>query len=339
MNIQPNFIKKMYCGEPYHTLMQEDPLQATDYYADGKYHYYIRDYQGNNVAVVTRTNNVADVVSATLMYPFGGELTELHATDRYRFGGKEYDTMNGLNAYDFSARILDPVLCQFTSADPLAERYCSHSPYLYCAGNPVLFIDPTGEAKRHFYDRLGNYLHSEEYSGEEDAICIVEYKNGVLVLCRDENGKYMELFVGSGLFDILKHGRGYDVYRVLGDVNARNVFEFFANYVSKPYDIEYSLLITGRRPESSVNYITTSHLERMEGGVVSIYNQITNNIMISYIREFTHTHPNNSFSSESDRFFAGRIAVVQTSRYQHIPAFNIYYVPAGSYIPYMFSTK
>lgn len=38
---------------------------------------------------------------------------------------------------DFTARWL--------SQDPLAEKYYAHSPYLFCAGNPVRFVDPEGE--------------------------------------------------------------------------------------------------------------------------------------------------------------------------------------------------
>ena len=29
--------------------------------------------------------------------------------------------------------------------DPLAEKYYTISPYAYCAGNPVKYIDPTGK--------------------------------------------------------------------------------------------------------------------------------------------------------------------------------------------------
>ena len=34
----------------------------------------------------------------------------------------------------------------FSSPDPLAEKYYSISPYAYCAGNPVRFVDPEGES-------------------------------------------------------------------------------------------------------------------------------------------------------------------------------------------------
>ena len=62
----------------------------------------------------------------------------------YKYNGKELDRMHGLNLYDFSARQYDPSLGQFTAMDPLCEKYYHLSPYAYCGGNPVNYIDPTG---------------------------------------------------------------------------------------------------------------------------------------------------------------------------------------------------
>ena len=62
----------------------------------------------------------------------------------YKFGGKELETLMGLNFYDFHARQYDPTLARFHTVDPLAEKYYSWSPYAYCANNPLRFIDPTG---------------------------------------------------------------------------------------------------------------------------------------------------------------------------------------------------
>ena len=104
------------------------------------------DYQAmSGYGTYEGANGAPEVVSATLMYPFGGELTEMSATDRYRFGGKELDTRGGLFHYDFDARWYDPVFPAFTSVDPMAEKYPHLSPYAYCAGNPVRYIDPSGE--------------------------------------------------------------------------------------------------------------------------------------------------------------------------------------------------
>src|ERR1035437_1914362 len=52
--------------------------------------------------------------------------------------------MHGLNEYDFSARWQDAANPGFTTMDPLAEMYNAQSPYMYCGGDPVNRIDPTG---------------------------------------------------------------------------------------------------------------------------------------------------------------------------------------------------
>lgn len=62
----------------------------------------------------------------------------------YRYGGKEWITYRGLNAYDFTARLYDPALGRFHNPDPLNASYPHLSPYLYCTANPINATDPTG---------------------------------------------------------------------------------------------------------------------------------------------------------------------------------------------------
>lgn len=66
------------------------------------------------------------------------------SSNRFKYSGKEFDEMHGLNWYDFHACHYDPILGRFTSMDPLAEKYYSINPYVYCANNPLKFTDPTG---------------------------------------------------------------------------------------------------------------------------------------------------------------------------------------------------
>ena len=44
----------------------------------------------------------------------------------------------------FGARLYDDRICRWTSQDPLAAKYPAFSPYAYCAGDPVNFVDPDG---------------------------------------------------------------------------------------------------------------------------------------------------------------------------------------------------
>ena len=67
------------------------------------------------------------------------------ASQPYRFLGNELYTSNSLGLYDFSARMYDPALGRFLSVDPMAESYRHLSPYAYCAGNPVVYVDKDGQ--------------------------------------------------------------------------------------------------------------------------------------------------------------------------------------------------
>ena len=72
------------------------------------------------------------------------------------YGGKELQTMNGLNLHDFHARWQDYATCWFTTQDPLAEKTPWNSPYGYCSGNPINKIDPTGMTD--YYNQNGKFV-------------------------------------------------------------------------------------------------------------------------------------------------------------------------------------
>jgi RHS repeat-associated protein len=48
-------------------------------------------------------------------------------------------------SYDYSARQMEPALGRFTTMDPMCESYYDWSPYAYCLGNPIRFVDPEGK--------------------------------------------------------------------------------------------------------------------------------------------------------------------------------------------------
>ena len=60
----------------------------------------------------------------------------------FLFNAKELDNETGL--YYYGARYLDPTGAMWLSVDPMWEEYAGMSPYNYCAGNPVVMVDPDG---------------------------------------------------------------------------------------------------------------------------------------------------------------------------------------------------
>jgi len=77
-----------------------------------------------------------------------GTLTD--ATNRWRYSGKEEQSSidECIPLIDYGARMYDPVIARWMSADPMAEKYYPLSPYCYCAGNPVRLVDPFGREIR-----------------------------------------------------------------------------------------------------------------------------------------------------------------------------------------------
>ena len=87
-------------------------------------------------------------------YAYGSDMCDLdtRVQQHHKYNGKELDRTHGLDLYDFSARQYDPVIGQFTSMDPLCEKYYHISPYAYCAGNPIKYVDPKGKAVETAWD-------------------------------------------------------------------------------------------------------------------------------------------------------------------------------------------
>lgn len=60
----------------------------------------------------------------------------------YKFNGKELDQETGY--YYYGARYYDPGTALWFGTDPLAHKYPMNSPYIYCNGNPIKYVDPDG---------------------------------------------------------------------------------------------------------------------------------------------------------------------------------------------------
>ena len=198
-----------YCGNViYENGVQKLLLTEEGYVtlADKKYHYYLKDHQGNNRVVVSQTGAVEET---NHYYPFGGLFASTSSVQPYKYNGKELDTTKGLNLYDYGARMYDPTLGRFTTMDPMAEKYYSVSPYAYCGNNPVNRTDPTGADW--IQDRYGSYLWDKNATNQETT-------------------RYGWNYVGTELPE------GTDRYRILEEINGnlyhKNTSNPFASLVN-----------------------------------------------------------------------------------------------------------
>nr|WP_297226822.1 RHS repeat-associated core domain-containing protein [uncultured Prevotella sp.] len=108
------------------------------------FHYYEKDHLGS-VRMVVNENGTIEQVNH--YYPFGGvygDLSYNSETQRNKYIGKEFDHMHGLDWYDHGARMYDAAKVSWDRVDRLGEKYTQLSPYLYCASNPVVFLDADG---------------------------------------------------------------------------------------------------------------------------------------------------------------------------------------------------
>ena len=134
-----------YCGNVvYENGVQKLLLTEEGYVtlSDNKYHYYLKDHQGNNRVVISQSGTVEET---NHYYPFGGAFASTSNVQPYKYNGKELDSKKGLNWYDYGARHYDAALGRFTTNDRFAEKYYSMSPYQYGANNPVNNIDVNGD--------------------------------------------------------------------------------------------------------------------------------------------------------------------------------------------------
>ena len=148
-----------YCGNVvYENGVQKLLLTEEGYVtlSDGKYHYYLKDHQGNNRVVINQSGTVEE---ANHYYPFGGVFASTGNTQPYKYNGKEYDSKKGLNWYDYGARHYDAALGRFETVDPSAENYFKTSLYAYCGNSPISRIDPTGADW--YEDKQGNLRWQE----------------------------------------------------------------------------------------------------------------------------------------------------------------------------------
>ncbi len=338
-----NIYTRDYCGEIIYKdgeierILTDNGYAVPDSTGGYTYHYYVKDYQGNIMMVVDEANNV---VERNDYYPYG---MPKHMGDAqpYKYGGKELDRTNGLDLYDFSARWYAPDLPRFLSLDPLTEKYPSISPYAYCAGNPVRYIDPTGKVAVTI-DNKFNILNIDYNVKDYDQIIV---QNG-------DNKTYSNTYdtgtirVAKGNIPITnsnseknaknrnkEQSETYSYISIRGDDSAEEMFEFISNNTS----VEIGLSQFGKKGEKGLNYITSSHQETTEAGFADmVLTQFQNGYTF---RGYSHSHHNNSRPSGGIGKQPGDIEMVKGLEIIYSPQninrlYQIYFVPMKKYIPY-----
>ncbi len=114
----------------------------SDHTYEGDWFYFHTDHIGSTSYLTDTVGNVSQFVWYA---PYGEALVDEHTTtyeNPFKFSGKELDDITGL--YDHGARNRNPITAVWYGIDELFENDPDKSPFHYCGGNPVRFVDPDG---------------------------------------------------------------------------------------------------------------------------------------------------------------------------------------------------
>ena len=81
----------------------------------------------------------------------------------------------------------DPFTARWTTADPLAAKYSSMSPYNYCGGNPANLVDPNGEDIWIWYNENGEQKSFHFYGQTDNIPHNLYVKNVVIAYTYNKN--------------------------------------------------------------------------------------------------------------------------------------------------------
>ncbi len=120
------------------SIISNAPTTASSSY------FYHSDHLGSTSLI---TDISGEIVQHVEYVPFGGTFIDERRTANswhtpFLFSGKERDVETGL--LYVSQRYQDEKYGIWYSVDQMAEKYPNISSYVYCANNPVIFVDPDG---------------------------------------------------------------------------------------------------------------------------------------------------------------------------------------------------
>ena len=216
------------------------------------------------------------------------------------FTGKERDEETGYRY--FGARYMDHELTtMWLSVDPMADKYPSLSPYVYCAWNPVKLVDPDGKNWKVVVNHENKSitiiaLYAVRSNDRESAEIAIKTWN-------DLSGRY-NLKVGNEKYNIvfdlslineseyIESCPYHNSYRLVPQLNKPD--ELGTTYIRrisvlKAYKDDY--LVSSHEIGHSLgleHHVGTSGLMEKDGGRLSGHHEITKDDILSVIYQAFH---------------------------------------------------
>ena len=191
--------------------------------------------------------------------------------------------------------------------------------------DPIILVDPDGRDEWEINSK-GDIVKQIK-TDKHDAFFFVS-KAGKRVKGKSLSFEYGTIEKASG--QKTDGGTRYDVYQVRGDKHAKQLVESFAKNTS----VEWSIMQTGTEGAKSLNYLTTSHNEKSESGMVDLFNkQLKNGYTL---RAFYHSHPSNVLipSNIGGKYGDIPIAKKMTEISNQSITFGIYAPKSGEYVTF-----
>ncbi|MDE6310051.1 MAG: hypothetical protein K2L81_07660, partial [Muribaculaceae bacterium] len=170
-----------------------------------EHYWHVRDRLGSVRAVVDKSGAV---VQATRYFASGVPVRVdvdggRRVSDRGHIGNR-WVAHAGLDWYDNSARMHDPLLARFTTMDPFHDKYTQYSPYSHCAGNPVNHVDYDGREWKKIKDDEGRTINYEwvdkENAYDSDGNLLPDvFKSAIIFTACGEDGKKFNPSIGKNM--------------------------------------------------------------------------------------------------------------------------------------------
>ena len=155
---------------------------------EGRRYWYLTNRQGSVMALVDSEGNVhrrSGLFPGGTPFVIDGDENSVPdmgiPSDRHHIGNR-WVGFGGLNWYDNTARMHDPLLMHFTAPDPKATTFLQYSPWSHCAANPANLVDLDGQSTKVMELGNGNY---EVIGGD-----LTDKDKNIYVYKQDEHGGY-----------------------------------------------------------------------------------------------------------------------------------------------------
>jgi len=266
-------------------------------------------------AIDTVLYYTADVISATDYYPFGSPMPGRNLEgERYRFGfnGQEKDNeIYGTgNSYTAEYWQYDARLGRRWNVDPVDKPWMSS--YHSFSNRPITNIDPNGDNDDEWEVSSEGKVKWIEDNKEKDIFYSIDKKGNRINFVDFEYGTVENLSSGKE-YDIKNDVINYQVLRIRGDDQGKELFEFLAtpeNFNLKAgQNVEWCRILVGEKGEKGLNFLTTSWETKREAGSYYLFE---NQLRFGYtIRGADHNHPNNDPTPSGTGGESGDIPVMK----------------------------